>query len=189
MGLLVWQNPIWTSADISQGLLFNEVNFAYLLPFLLYGLIAWQSDDKRPRWYVIAICVYSALLGAAWINFYIHHLFHPGDFSSGLISDAQQYTYSAVWLLIGIAVLAVGLYTQSKTWRAVSGLLISVVVVKVFLVDMSELTGFLRALSFISLGAVLMAIGYFYQRILSGQIGASDGTDKLAVAKADTKDE
>ena len=68
-------------------------------------------------------------------------------------------------------------------------MLISVVVVKVFLVDMSELTGFLRALSFISLGAVLMAIGYFYQRILSGQMGVSDGTDKLAVAKADTKDE
>ena len=159
------------------------------MPFLLYGLIAWQSKGKRPDWYVVAISVYSALLGAAWVNFFIHHIFHLGNFSSNVISDAQQYTYSAVWLLIGIGVLAVGLYTRSKTWRAVSGLLIAVVVVKVFLVDMSELTGFLRALSFISLGAVLMAIGYFYQRILSGQMAALDGTDIESVAKPSSNDE
>ena len=189
LGLLVWQNPTLNNVDISQGLILNELNFAYLLPFLLYGLIAWQSKGKRPDWYIVAISVYSALLGAAWVNFFIHHIFHPGDFSSRIISDAQQYTYSAVWLVIGIAVLAVGLYTRSKTWRAVSGLLIAVVVVKVFVVDMSELTGFLRALSFISLGAVLMAIGYFYQRILSGQMAALDGTDGEPVAKPSSNDE
>ncbi|MEP1442181.1 MAG: DUF2339 domain-containing protein [Hyphomicrobiales bacterium] len=189
LGLFVWQNPVWTGVDISQGLILNELNFAYLLPFFLYGLIAWQSNNKRPRWYVIAISVYFALLGATWINFFIHHIFHPGDFSSYEVSDAQQYTYSAVWLLIGIGVLSVGLYTRSKTWRAVSGLLIALVVLKVFLIDMSELTGFLRALSFISLGAVLMAIGYFYQRILSGQMAVSDGADDLSVAKPSSNDE
>ena len=189
LGLFIWQNPVWNNVDISRGLILNELNFAYLLPFLLYGLIAWQSKGKRPDWYIIAISVYAALLGAAWVNFYIHHIFHIGNFSSGIIKSGQQYTYSAVWLLIGIAVLAVGLYTRSKTWRAMSGLLIAVVVVKVFLVDMSELTGFLRALSFISLGAVLMAIGYFYQRILSGQMAALDGTDGEVVAKPSTNDE
>ena len=189
LGLFIWQNPVWNNVDISQGLILNELNFAYLLPFLLYGLIAWQSNNKRPRWYVVTISVYSALLGAAWVNFFIHHIFHPENFSSNVVQDAQQYTYSAVWLLIGIAVLAVGLYTRSKTWRAVSGLLIAVVVVKVFLVDMSELTGFLRALSFISLGAVLMAIGYFYQRILSGQMATLDKTDDEPVAKPSPNDE
>ena len=189
LGLFIWQNPVWNNVDISRGLILNELNFAYLLPFLLYGLIAWQSKGKRPDWYVVAISVYSALLGAAWVNFFIHHIFHLGNFSSNVISDAQQYTYSAVWLLIGIGVLAIGLYTRSKTWRAVSGLLIAVVVVKVFLVDMSELTGFLRALSFISLGAVLMAIGYFYQRILSGQMAVLDGTDIESVAKPSSNEE
>lgn len=189
LGLFVLQNPIWNVGSVSKGLILNELNFAYLLPFLLYGLIAWQSNGKRPRWYVVTISIYAALLGAAWINFYIHYLFNPGNFSLGRVGDVQQYTYSAIWLLIGIAILAVGLRTRSNTWRAISGMVIAVVVLKVFLVDMSKLEGFLRALSFISLGAVLIGIGYFYQRILSGQLATSDGADTPPVAKARLNDE
>ena len=36
---------------------------------------------------------------------------------------------------------------------------------KVFLIDMSDLTGIYQALSFLGLGAVLMGIGWFYQRL------------------------
>jgi uncharacterized membrane protein len=39
-------------------------------------------------------------------------------------------------------------------------------VLKVFLVDMSDLTGIYRALSFLGLGVVLIGIGWFYQRLL-----------------------
>jgi uncharacterized membrane protein len=38
--------------------------------------------------------------------------------------------------------------------------------VKAFLIDMSTLTGVYRALSFMCLGLVLVAIGWLYQRIL-----------------------
>ena len=37
---------------------------------------------------------------------------------------------------------------------------------KVFLIDMSDLTGIYRALSFLGLGVVLIGIGWFYQRLL-----------------------
>ena len=40
-------------------------------------------------------------------------------------------------------------------------------VAKAFLIDMSNLEGVLRALSFIGLGAVLIGIGLFYQKILT----------------------
>jgi len=39
-------------------------------------------------------------------------------------------------------------------------------VLKVFFIDMSDLTGIYRALSFLGLGAVLIVIGWFYQRLL-----------------------
>ncbi len=39
-------------------------------------------------------------------------------------------------------------------------------VAKVFLVDMSDLTGVYRAMSFIGLGLVLVGIGWLYQRLL-----------------------
>ncbi len=39
-------------------------------------------------------------------------------------------------------------------------------VLKVFLIDMSDLTGIYRALSFLGLGVVLIGIGWFYQLLL-----------------------
>jgi uncharacterized membrane protein len=43
---------------------------------------------------------------------------------------------------------------------------IGLTVLKAFLFDMANLTGVFRALSFMGLGLVLVAIGYLYQRIL-----------------------
>jgi uncharacterized membrane protein len=42
-------------------------------------------------------------------------------------------------------------------------------VAKVFLLDMGDLEGVWRALSFIGLGAVLIGIGLVYQRLLFGR--------------------
>ena len=39
-------------------------------------------------------------------------------------------------------------------------------VAKVFLVDMSELTGLYRVASFMGLGLILVGIGYLYQRFV-----------------------
>ncbi len=44
--------------------------------------------------------------------------------------------------------------------------MIALTIAKAFLVDMSALTGVYRALSFICLGLVLVAIGWLYQRVL-----------------------
>jgi len=43
---------------------------------------------------------------------------------------------------------------------------IALTIGKAFLIDMSELTGVYRALSFMGLGIVLVAIGWLYQRLL-----------------------
>jgi uncharacterized membrane protein len=43
---------------------------------------------------------------------------------------------------------------------------IALTIGKVFLIDLSTLTGVYRALSFMGLGLVLVAIGWFYQKVL-----------------------
>jgi uncharacterized membrane protein len=86
--------------------------------------------------------------------------------TEGTTSDAEQYTYSAVWLVFGVALLAAGIFLRSLPLRAASAAVVVLTVLKVFLVDMSDLTGIYRALSFLGLGAVLIGIGWFYQRLL-----------------------
>ena len=62
--------------------------------------------------------------------------------------------------------LLYGLWRRSIEVRAASALFIVLSVVKVFLFDLSGLEGVLRALSFIGLGLVLIAIGLVYQQFV-----------------------
>jgi uncharacterized membrane protein len=84
----------------------------------------------------------------------------------GPTTDAEQYTYSAAWLTFGVVLLAIGIALRSQAVRYASAAVVIVTVLKVFLIDMRDLTGIWQALSFIGLGAVLMGIGWFYQRLL-----------------------
>ena len=95
------------------------------------------------------------------------------------VSDTVSYThldvykrqtewiaYSALWLVIGIALLAIGMARKSQGARLASAVFVVLTVLKVFLFDLSGLEGILRALSFIGLGGVLIGIGLVYQKLI-----------------------
>jgi uncharacterized membrane protein len=86
--------------------------------------------------------------------------------SSGATSDVEQYTYSIGWLMFGVLLLAIGIVVNSQRARLASAVVIALTIAKVFLIDLSTLEGAYRALSFMGLGLVLVAIGWFYQKVL-----------------------
>jgi len=85
---------------------------------------------------------------------------------NGVTAGAEQYTYSITWLAFGVILLAIGILVNSQRARLASAVVIALTIIKAFVIDMSTLTGVYRALSFICLGLVLVAIGWLYQRIL-----------------------
>ena len=60
---------------------------------------------------------------------------------------------------------AVGASLRSQPVRIASAAVVVLSVLKVFFIDMHDLTGIYQAVSFIGLGTVLMGIGWFYQRL------------------------
>ncbi|AZO31334.1 DUF2339 domain-containing protein [Mesorhizobium sp. M1B.F.Ca.ET.045.04.1.1] len=172
-GLIVIQhfvvlNPLATDESTGTIPFFNLLFLAYLLPAIAAGALALYVRDKRPRWYAAMLALVAALLTFAYATLSVRRLF-KGEFIglwSGL-GQLETYTYSALWLVIGVALLTAGVWLRSQVLRIASAVLIAVAVLKVFLFDMSELEGVLRALSFIGLGAVLIGIGLFYQRLLT----------------------
>ncbi|TPK94220.1 MULTISPECIES: DUF2339 domain-containing protein [unclassified Mesorhizobium] len=164
----VMLNPLLTDESTGTIPVFNLLFLAYLLPAIAAGALALYVRDKRPRWYAAMLALIAALLAFAYATLSVRRLF-KGEFIalwSGL-GQLETYTYSALWLVIGVALLTAGVWLKSQVLRIASAVLIAVAVVKVFLFDMSELEGVLRALSFIGLGAVLIGIGLFYQRLLT----------------------
>jgi uncharacterized membrane protein len=75
-----------------------------------------------------------------------------------------QFSYSAWFMLFGAILLAVGFWRRSAFLRWQGLVLLAVSVGKVFLVDMSELSQGYRILSFLGLGALLLAVSFVYQR-------------------------
>jgi uncharacterized membrane protein len=108
------------------------------------------------------------LIAFSWeIHSYWWFLRWRGDGSFGMMRDYWMYaefSYSAFFMLFGSALLTIGFLKRSAFLRWQALVLIAATVVKVFLVDMSELGHGLRILSFIGLGILLLCVSYVYQR-------------------------
>jgi uncharacterized membrane protein len=174
----VTANPYLTGDSVGSGRFFNLLLSGYLLPALGAAWVAAAARAVRPRGYVLLIAALALLLAFAYVTLMVRRGFQGEILSRFGMTDAENWTYSAVWLVFGILLLAAGIFLGSTMVRAASGLVIAVVVCKVFLFDMAALTGALRAASFLGLGAVLIVIGRLYQRLLIR--GRSEGPEAAA---------
>ena len=167
LALLLFENPAFTDESVGARRLFNMLLPGYLLTGIAAGLVALHARPVRPRWFTLGFAALSGLLLFAFVTLSVRHAWQ-GEFLGAwrYTSDNEFWTYSAAWLVTGAAVLAIGIGLKSMPVRLASALLIGLTVSKVFLLDLSALTGALRAFSFIGLGLSLLAIGRFYQRIL-----------------------
>jgi uncharacterized membrane protein len=94
----------------------------------------------------------------------VSHRGRLGYAAAAQLRIARDFSYSAIWLVYGAVLMAVGFWKRSAFTRWQALFLIAVTIVKVFLYDTSQLEQGYRILSFIALGAVLLAISFIYQR-------------------------
>ena len=165
VGLGVTANPLFSSENVG-GPLINLILLGYGIPAALAAVLALVTRGHRPELYSASAAVVAVALAVGYLSLEVRMLYHGPILSEGLNTDAEQYTYSVVWLTFGVALLATGVLLHSRALRFASAAVVMLTVLKVFFIDMSDLTGIYRALSFIGLGFVLMGIGWFYQRLL-----------------------
>ncbi|MGC1629676.1 MAG: DUF2339 domain-containing protein, partial [Candidatus Acidiferrales bacterium] len=79
---------------------------------------------------------------------------------------AQELALSMLWLVYALGLLGAGLWKKSEALRWQALVLLGVVIVKVFLFDLSFLEAFYRIVSFFLLGLALLIISFYYQRQL-----------------------
>jgi uncharacterized membrane protein len=164
-GLMLLETPILWPINVGGSFL-NVLLLGYALPAVLALLLSYAVAGRRPATYANTIAAGALILALTYVSFEIRRLYHGPVLTTGPTTGAEQYTYSIAWLLFGVVLLGVGILASSQRARLASAVVIALTIVKAFLIDMSTLTGIYRALSFICLGLVLVAIGWLYQRIL-----------------------
>ena len=125
--------------------------------------------------YRVIAAITAVTLALFYLTLEVRRLFH-GPILAGRTTDAEQYSYSMVWLVFGIALLAVGFALRSQPARLLALGVITLTIAKVFIFDTASISGIYRALSVIGLGVVLLGIGWIYQRLLYPRTLATEAT-------------
>jgi uncharacterized membrane protein len=164
-GLLLWENPVFNRDGVG-GLVFNDLLLAYAMPATLALLLSYAVAGRRPVAWANTIAGFALVLALMYVSLQVRRFYQGPVLSRDWPSNAEQYTYSLAWLGFGVILLGIGVLFNSRRARLASAIVIALTILKAFVIDMSELTGVYRALSFMCLGLVLVAIGWLYQRIL-----------------------
>lgn len=154
-----------------------------LLSLLAFSRSAAFTASAPGKWHVsprqVAIVLAAAgflLLNTLLMRALSHYLDLPYRLSALLDSSTAQASFSLLWAVTSTIVM----YLSSKRgWRAawvVGAGLLALVVLKLFLVDLSALSALTRIVSFVGVGLLMLLIGYL-SPLPPAQAGAPGNTD------------
>jgi uncharacterized membrane protein len=134
-------------------------------------LFVWWYDYKQDialpaqEWhhYVLSGLIALAFL---WLNVMVMRTVHHWagisyDLTTLLKSPTVQTAFSILWTITGVAIM---LFATHKVWKKLwlgGAALMAIVVIKLFLVDLAASGTVARIISFMIVGVLMVAIGYF----------------------------
>ncbi len=163
LGSLFAFNPIVSEQPLHGNIIFNALLLAYIAPIILFGLIVRKLDVLDWLKFRPALGGFALVLALTYVTLETKRVFQGPSMVAWSLSIAESYAYSAVWLLSALALFVAGIKLARQYIRYAGLAVIVLVVLKVFLWDMSSLEGLYRIASFIGLGLCLVGIGWLYQ--------------------------
>jgi uncharacterized membrane protein len=80
------------------------------------------------------------------------------------IHGQQELAISALWAVYSILLVILGIMKKYQPIRLLAIILFGVTILKVFLLDLSDLEKIYRIISFMGLGVILLAVSFMYQK-------------------------
>lgn len=151
---LIALNPAFVAQEVGAVPL---ANMAVLLP----AAIAAATATMGGAWRRVAL-----FAGAVAVAAMVRQIAH-GTILTGPLGNAENWGYSAAFLVLAMGWLGYGMARGDRLLRVAGLGLLTLVTLKVFLVDVAALGGVLRILSFLGLGIALIGIGWAYGRVVA----------------------
>lgn len=163
---LAYSHP-WAVTAIGEQPVFNLLTLALGLPIVFGALYARYYGHAGNRARKLA-ALFVGIASFLFVSFQVRHLWQGTVSLQNGTSSGELYTYSIVWLMMAVAaMLLAGMRQWQNLYRGGLAML-AVVILKIFLIDLSDLDGLLRVASFMGLGLALVGISFLHQRIKPG---------------------
>ncbi|MCP4660553.1 MAG: DUF2339 domain-containing protein [bacterium] len=167
LGLI--DNPLWSHQEVGTALVFNRLLWSYGIPIVLLVVAARQLAARGSR-YLPTVATITALVALfLLVTLEVRQGFHGLYLDHGGLSNAENYTYSFAWILLGTVLIIAGIARRSRMLRYASLVVMAPAIVKVFFYDTRHLEGLYRALSLFALGVSCILLSFLYQRFLFRQ--------------------
>lgn len=140
-----------------------------LVLMVLIRVWQWQRTEEAsplsaldPRAALVGI----ALVGFLWLNAVLLRSLHlwvgiPYELEAMMHSTLAQTALSLLWAFTALATMLVATRISARLLWLTGAALLVVVVLKLFLVDLSSIETIERIVSFIGVGLLMLVIGYF----------------------------
>jgi uncharacterized membrane protein len=163
---LLMFNPAWTDQWVGSIPIFNLILPAYLLSAVWLYAARRRADEAKKSGFWLAAFLAALIAGIALM---VRQNFQGAILSGPEMPTSEFYGYSLAGLIVAVGLILAGMRLADKALRLAGLLLLTATLLKVFLVDASELTGILRILSFLGLGIALIGIGRLYGPVLRAE--------------------
>src|SRR5690606_23720191 len=117
-------NPLWNAYDVGSWPVLNGLLFIYGAPAALIALLLWNRPqvDEETIEKILPGTIGSLTLLVVFtlISLQVRQFFHHPMLNTDGVSNAEMYSYSVAWILLGILLVAIGIRFKSKSMRYAS---------------------------------------------------------------------
>lgn len=167
-GLFVFTNPLLSSREEVMGPLLIDSLTAAFLPLAAVFAVAALRLNHMHRWLRLICALFASAIAAFYVALEIRRFWRGNDLSVPGVSDPELYSYTVALLVASAALLVVAFWRRSVPLRKVAMAGVVLTIAKVFLVDMSGLSGLMRVFSFMGLGLALVGLAWL-NRVMTAQ--------------------
>jgi uncharacterized membrane protein len=112
----------------------------------------WHKRRAKPLWMAGLYACLAALTGWRQVSMHIQHW------------NAPAFTLTGAWSLYAAAIFGLGLVLRERAYRLMGLVILAAALAHVIVWDIWQLDSLGRAISALSLGGVLLAVGFLYNR-------------------------